>query len=201
MYSKKMNEAVQSAQKCIDNCCRAGNISVKSSDDIGNFFLLAKELDPKNINFQSGNIFATMKINSYQKKIAELIPSINRSIEVLKQDCRISNNTVKTLKAEKASFEAVLTDFRAEAKESPDTDLVQQAIVAENTLVLLDNTITEYEYLHKKINDICTISAAVFNHSLISSKISGQIRSSELGSAEYKSKYADLMKMILDFKK
>lgn len=199
MFSKKMNEAVQSVQKCIDNCCIAGNISVKSAEDIDNFFQLVRELDPKGINFQSANLFATLKINSYKKKIDEFMPSITHSMDVLKQDAKIAGNTLKTLKAQKEAFENEMKAFKEEDPDNRDQEHFQQLIVVENTAKLLNNTITEYGYLHKKIGEICTISAAVFSHSLLSSKISDQIRNAELASSEFKRQYADLLGLISSF--
>lgn len=199
MFSKKMNDAVQSVQKCIDNCCRAGNISVRAAEDIENFFRLVSELDPKGINFLSSNLFATLKINSYKKKIEEYMPSIISSIELLKKDAKVAGNTLKTLRAEKAAFDRCMTEFKGEDPDNSDSEHFQQLIVAENTARLMNNTVTEYEYLHKKITEICTISAAVFNHSLLSSKISDQIRNTELASAEFKRQYADLLGLIASF--
>lgn len=196
MFSKKMNEAVLSVQKCLDNCCKAGNISVRAAEDIDNFFQLVQELDPKGINFQSSNLFVTLRINSYKHKIDEFMPSINNSIDILKQDAKIAGNTLKTLRVEKAAFDDQMNFFKEEKTDESDREFFQQLLVVENTAKLLDNTISEYEYLHRRISEICTISAAVFNHSLLSSKISDQIRNAELSSSEFKRQYADLLILI-----
>ncbi|MGN0666566.1 MAG: hypothetical protein ACI4KF_08590 [Huintestinicola sp.] len=201
MYSKKMNEAVQSVQKCIDNCCKEGNISIRAAEDIENFFQLVKELDPKGINFLSSNVFTTLKINGYKRKIEEYMPSIEKSIELLKQDARIAGNTFKTLKAERERFEASAKEFKALEHDDEDREFFQQMIVVDNTSALLNNAIAEYEHLSKRISEICNISAAVFSHSLVSSKISGQIRSTELGAREFQKQYSDLIELFVSFAK
>lgn len=204
MYSKKMKDAVSSAQSCIDICCNSQNVAVTSAEYISGFAKFLDVLDPSGIDFLKTGLISGIRIKNYWKLFAEYYQRVAAVIEKLKQNRIIAENTLMTLRSEKERYNKVLEEFLTEEPENADSEYMNQKTVALNLKNILDNTEAEYAVLSERLKNISGTAADVFKNAVLIAKVNYQINivneqsSGLIGSADitdYKREYQRLYSM------
>ena len=175
MYSKKMKDAVSAAQSCIDMCCGAQNVALKSAEYISAFSKYLDVLDPSGIDFLKSGFFADIRIKKYWKLFSEHYCKVIAIADTLKQNRLIAENTFMTLKSEQERYKTVLDEFLAEYAENADAELMDQKTVAMGLKNILDNTVTEYAVLAERLKNITTTASDVFTNAVLIARVNYQI--------------------------
>lgn len=158
MFVTEMSDAVETAQKSLDRCFSKNNIAAVFTADLALLGELLEQVDPSDINFESKGIFNKRKISNYwsdfDKGYKQLVPLYDK----LKNDRRVINNTIITLKGVTADFRSVYDEFEKSAIEmDTDTELMQQMAVSQNMQMMLDNAVNEYLSMVKTIDTVLNI--------------------------------------------
>ena len=202
MFSSEMTQAVNTAQACINACNNAENILLVAVDDINKFCTYLNELDPSGIKFDKKGIFNNMRVKAYWEKLSEYYPAVETLLDKLQADKNIIDNTIGTLTRITNDYNCIFEGF--ENAVNQDNEYMQQLIVAKNMKSLLENTMTEYDTLGKKLNLIINVSKQVFDMAIsiadsvykITIRNTGSSLSSSADVYMFKNRFADLRNVV-----